>query len=191
MQADDLRRSPHQPIFDAMGVAGCPTCHHEHDIHPASDRMLGAADPAVCAACHDPSDTGGKTAIEMRGLIDQLHAADERAGAILQRAERSGMEVSQPQFELKDAVNNLVEARLAIHTFDVGAVRGPVEKGLAIARKAHEQGVRALAELRFRRDGLFVSLAIIALVIAALALKIRQIERRPGGGPSVHSIEER
>ncbi len=191
MQADNLQHSPHQPIFDAMGVAGCPTCHHEHDIHAASDQMLGAANPAVCAACHDPSDTGGKTAIAMRNLIDQLHGADQRANAILQQAERSGIEVSQPQFDLKDATNNLVEARLAIHTFNVGAVRGPVEKGLAIARKSYEQGVRALAELRFRRNGLFVSLAIIVLVIAALLLKIRQVERRPGGGPTVHSIEER
>lgn len=190
MQASNLQHSPHQSIFEAMSVPGCPTCHHEHDIHAASDQMLAAAKPGVCAACHDPSDTGGKVATAMRGLIDELHDANARASAILLRAEQSGMEVSQPQFDLKDATNNLVEARLAIHTFDVANVRGPVEKGLTIARKAHDQGVRALAELRFRRDGLFVSLAIILLVITGVALKIRQIERRPGAGPTVHSIEE-
>jgi hypothetical protein len=189
-QADNLQHSPHQPIFEKMGVPGCPTCHHEHDIHRATDQMLGAVEPGVCAACHDPADTGGKTAVAMRRLIGALQDADTRTSGILQRAERSGMEVSQPQFDLKDAANNLVEARLAVHTFNVANVRGPVEKGLIIARRTYDQGASALAELRFRRDGLFVSLAIILLVITGLVLKIRQVERRPGGGPTVHSIEE-
>jgi hypothetical protein len=191
MQADNLEHSPHQGVFQAMGVAGCPTCHQNHEIHPASDQMLGAVAPAVCATCHDPSDEGGKTAAAMRALIDQLRTAHRRAVAILQQAEQSGMEVSRPQFDLNDANNDLVEARLQIHTFNAGAVRTPVEKGLAVAAKAYEQGVRALQELRFRRNGLFVSLVIILLVITGLLLKIRRIERRPGGGPRWRSIEER
>ncbi len=191
MQAENVEHSPHEAVFEAMGVAGCPTCHQNHEIRQASDQMLGAAAPAVCATCHDPSDTGGKTATAMRALIDQLRTAHERALQILQQAERAGMEVSQPEFDLNGANTDLITARLAIHTFDAGAVRGPVEKGLAIARKAYEQGVRALQDLRFRRDGLAVSLVIILLVIVALVVKIREIERRPGGGPRWRSIEGR
>ena len=191
MQAENLERSPHEPVFEAMGVAGCPACHENHEIHPASDQMIGAAAPAVCATCHDPSDEGGKTAAAMRALIDRLRTAHQRALEILQQAERAGMEVSQPEFDLNGATNDLITARLAIHTFDPGAVRGPVENGLAVARKAYERGVHALQELRFRRNGLAVSLVIILLVIVGLVVKIRQIERRPGGGPRWRSIEDR
>jgi predicted CXXCH cytochrome family protein len=189
VQADHLEHSPHQPVFQAMGVAGCPTCHQNHEIHPPSDQMLGAVAPAVCASCHDPSDAGGKTALAMRGLIDSLRAAHEQAAEILGRAARAGMEVSQPEFDLNGVRTDLVEARLAVHTFDAGRVRTPVDQGLAVARKAYEAGVQALAELRFRRDGLAVSLVIIVLVLAGLILKIRQIERRAGGGRAWHSIE--
>ncbi len=189
MQADNLLHSPHKPAFDAMGVAGCPTCHQNHEIRQASDQMLGATAPAVCASCHDPSDAGGKAAAAMRGLIDRLRQADDRAAAVLGQAERSGMEVGEPLFALKDAESNLIKARLAIHTFDAAAVRPPVDQGLAVARKAYEAGVQALGELRFRRNGLAVSLVVIILVIAGIVLKIRQLERRPGGGPTWHSIE--
>jgi hypothetical protein len=189
MQASDVGHSPHEAVFEALGVPACPTCHQNHEIHPASDRMLGTSSPAVCATCHDLASAGGKTAAEMRTLIDELRTAHERAVAILQRADESGMEVSQAQFDLNGANTELVQARLAIHTFDTRAVRTPVEHGLSIARAAYERGVRALQELRFRRNGLTVSLVVIVLVIAGLVLKIRQTERRPGGGPRWRSIE--
>jgi hypothetical protein len=189
MQANNLEHSPHQAVFEGMGVAGCPTCHQNHEIHAASDQMLGASAPAVCATCHDPSDPGGKTAAAMRGLIDQLRTAHGRALAILQQAERAGMEVSRPQFDLSSANNDLIEARLAIHTFNASTVRTPVEKGMAIARTAYEAGVQALQELRYRRNGLAVSLVIIVLVILGIVVKIRQIERRPGGGAHWRSTE--
>jgi hypothetical protein len=40
-------------------------------------------------------------------------------------------------------------------------------------------GEEAAAELAYRRRGLAVSLGAILLFVAALALKIRQLERRP------------
>ena len=188
MQADHFEHSPHAAAFLAIGLPGCPTCHQNHEIHAASDRMLGASAPAVCANCHSPSDRGGRAAATMRTLIDRLRASRERALAILQRAERSGMEVGQPLFDLKGATDDLVTARLDIHTFDAAKVRTPVEQGLAVSHQAYEQGVMAFRELRVRRNGLAVSLALVLLVILGLALKIRQIERRPGGGPKWHSI---
>jgi hypothetical protein len=66
----------------------------------------------------------------------------------------------------------------------VAAVSAPVGEGRAIAVRAHTRGVRAHEELQFRRRGLAVSVVIILTLIAALALKIRQIERPTGpAGP--------
>jgi hypothetical protein len=62
----------------------------------------------------------------------------------------------------------------------VAAVTAPVAEGRTIVARAHARGVRAQEELQFRRRGLAVSVLIIFTLIAALAMKIRQIERPAG-----------
>ncbi len=69
----------------------------------------------------------------MRRLIDSLRVESDKAGELLQRAERAGMEVSQAEFDLNGARDDLVKARAAVHAFKVDAVKqavelGPVEK---------------------------------------------------------------
>ncbi len=181
VMADLFRKSVHARAFAEIGSPGCATCHENHAIQEVSDSMLGLGDNAVCSTCHSPDDKGGKSATEMRALIDSLAAAFDRAGAILGRAERAGMEVSQAQFDLNGAREDLVKARTAVHTVNVSAVRQAVEPGLGISEKAYGRGVRALDELGFRRRGLSVSLVIIVALIAGLVLKIRQVDRRRSG----------
>jgi hypothetical protein len=140
--------------------------------------MVGLDDKAVCTACHAAEDKGGKTAVEIRGLLDSLTAQSDQAQAILLRAERAGMEVSQAEFDLNGARDALVKARAAVHAFSVDPVRKEVETGLAVSAKASTRGERALDELQFRRRGLAVSLVIIVALLVGLVLKIRQIESR-------------
>jgi hypothetical protein len=178
VMADLFAKSPHAKVFTEMGLPGCATCHENHAVHQASDEMLGLGDKAVCASCHSASDKGGKGAAEMRALIDSLRNESDKARAILLRAEQAGMEVSQAQFDLNDAKNAVVKARAAVHTFTVDAVKKETDAGLGVSAKANARGVRALEELKFRRTGLGVSLVIILTLIAALVLKIRQVDRR-------------
>jgi hypothetical protein len=115
--------------------------------------------------------------MEMRTLIDTLRTEHDSARSVLLRAERSGIEVSQAQFDLNGAVDALVKSRASVHGFTVAAVSAPIGEGRAIAARAHARGLQALDELQFRRKGLAVSVVIILALIAALAMKIRQIER--------------
>jgi len=179
VMAELFAKSVHAKVFAQMGVPGCATCHNNHDIPPASTEMIGLGDKAVCAQCHAAEDKGGKTATEMRGLIDSLRREHAKAHALLEHAEAAGMEVSQARFELNGANDALVKARAAVHAFKLEAVKKETEAGLAISAKAHARGERALDEVQFRRKGLGVSLAIILVLIAGLVIKIRQIERRP------------
>jgi len=178
VQGDLFAKSVHARVFREMGTPGCATCHSNHKINEASDAMLGLGDKAVCAGCHAADDKGGKAAAEMRALIDTLSGESEKARAILLRAERAGMEVSQAQFDLNGAKDALVKARAAIHAFNVPAVKKEAEAGLQISAKTYARGVRALDELQFRRKGLAVSLVIIVALIAGLVFKIRQLDRR-------------
>jgi len=181
VMADLFAKSVHAKVFAQMGAPGCATCHENHEVKAARDEMLGVADKAVCAGCHAPDDKGGKAATEMRGLVDALAREHERARSILHQAERAGMEVSQAQFDLQGADDALIKVRAAVHSFRPDVVKKEAEPGLAISAKAYARGVRALEELRFRREWLVVSAVIIVALIGGLVLKIRQLERRPKG----------
>lgn len=183
--AEIYDRSAHALVFPEAGLLGCATCHGEHRIEPATYRMLGVAGDAVCGTCHAADEPGGKAAAAMRSLIERLTDRRTVAETVLQRAEHAGMPVGEAQFHLTAAMQSLVEARAAVHGNDVEAVAAHIDEGLEIARQAEARGWEALEELQFRRLGLAVSLVVILLVIAALVLVLRRLERRPGGGPRV------
>jgi predicted CXXCH cytochrome family protein len=187
VMADLFKKSVHAKAFAEMGNPGCVTCHENHGIQPPGDFMLGLGDKAVCSGCHTADDKGGKTATEMRALVDLLSTDTQKAGAILLQADHAGMEVSQAQFDLNGAKDALVKARTAIHAFMVPPVKQEVEAGLAISSKAYARGVRAMQELRFRRVWLGIFLVVILALIAGLVMKIRQADRRPiTGSPPKH-----
>jgi hypothetical protein len=168
--------SPHAPIFTKLGVPGCVGCHGNHGVTAAADTMLGIGAGTVCGRCHVEGAGGGVTAVTMRGAIDSLRAGFATADSLLATAEHAGMEVSQPQFELRNAQTALLQARAAIHTFATDSVSRHVGEGLEITAAAAKRGRAALDDLRFRRIGLGISTGIIVLLITGLVLKIRQLE---------------
>lgn len=177
VQAELFTKSPLAKVFVELGTPGCATCHNNHEIMATGDEMLGVGEGAVCAGCHAPDDKGGKIAAAMRELIDALREEYEKAHAILLKAERAGIEVSQAEFELKGAKDALIKARAAVHAFTVEAVKNEADPGLAIAAKGFERGVEAIEELQFRRKGLVVSVVIIVALIGGLVVKIHQVDR--------------
>jgi hypothetical protein len=183
LTADLFKKSVHAKAFAEMGNPGCATCHENHGIQPPGDFMLGLGDKAVCSTCHTADDKGGKTAVEMRTLIDSLSAETQKAGAILAKADHAGMEVSQAQFDLNGAKDALVKARTAVHSYMVAPVKQEVQAGLAISSKVYARGVRAMEDLRFRRVWLVVFLVVILALIAGLVMKIRQTDHRIAAGP--------
>ena len=176
IMADLFSKSVHTKAFAQMGVPGCAVCHENHEIKETSDEMLGLGDKAVCSSCHGAEDKGGKSATDMRSLIDSLRGEYDKAHAILSQAERAGMEVSQAQFDLNGAKDSLIKARAAIHSFSIDPVKKETEAGIAISAKAHARGAKALDDLQFRRRGLAVSVVIILALIAGVVVKIRQFD---------------
>jgi hypothetical protein len=118
----------------------------------------------------------------MRARIDELIASTDKSEEILNRAERVGMEVSRPKFELKGATDALTHARVLIHSSSAEEVDKVIGPGLQVAAKGYEAGMAALAERRFRREGLAVSLVFILFLAGLVYLKLRQIESRRRGG---------
>ncbi len=181
VMADLYAQSRHAELFTMMGMPGCTTCHNNHEIHEASDDLLGLGEGAVCAQCHVEGVGGGILAVAMRSLIDSLRTAFDEADSLLSRAEYTGMEVSEALFELQGAQTALVRARTAVHSFSVLAVEAEVTAGLEIATHAFAHGEELLDELRFRRMGLAILSIIILVLITALVRKIKEIEQTDGG----------
>lgn len=174
-------RSVHKPVFSSeSGGGGCIVCHGKHAIHKPTTALL-AGPGAVCSQCHDSDSQGGVTAARMSEWITGLDAALERSAATLASAERYGMEVSEAQVRLLDGRENLVKARLALHSFQPDEVRKPVEAGMVIAAETLQSGQAALREKDVRRLGLAVSVVFIAITMAALWILVRKIERASNG----------
>src|SRR5207248_10578305 len=155
-------KSVHKPIFSAAsGGGGCVVCHSNHAIHQPSTAML-VGPKAVCAQCHETGTTGAKTAVQMAQWIDNLGSSLSRSEAVLARADKYGMEVSEAQVRLLDGRENLVKARLALHAFQPEEMRKPIEAGIGIANETLRAGESALREKDIRRFGLAVSVVFIS-----------------------------
>ena len=167
--------SPHAKPFQDLGLAGCIVCHDNHEIKKTDDRMLSAQGEGVCATCH--SDDGATPKIRtMQSSILGLRLQIDTASEILGRAERAGMEVSKPKFDLEQARAELVKARVSVHGFNPNKVMEFTRPAIDITIAAHKAADAALEEVGYRRRGLGYALIGIAIMIFALVMKIREIE---------------
>lgn len=168
-------KSPHQPVFSAMGAGSCTVCHSNHGIQMPSVAMLSGPQ-AVCTQCHDATSQGGVVAADMAAMITKLGAALDRSDEVLKHARESGMEVSEAQLRQMEGRENLVKARVAVHAFNAAEVRKPVDAGLAIATETNLSGETALKERDSRRVGLAFSLIAIVVTMLGLWMAIRGLE---------------
>lgn len=182
-QAELFQTSPHKAAFDQKQLAECVTCHSNHAIAKPGDQMIGTGQGALCTNCHTSGDKGFVAAGAMRSGIDNLMGSIDKSNEILSRAERAGMEVSKPRFEMKGATDALTHARVMIHSSSTNEVAKVIEPGLTIANTGYQAGVAALAERKFRRQGLAVSLVFILFLALLVYLKVRQIEERQTAAP--------
>lgn len=179
--AQNYDKSIHAPIFSgASGGGGCIVCHSNHGIQKPSTAMLSGPN-AVCTGCHESGSQGAKTALQMAAWIDGLGAALKQSEAVLAEADKVGMEVSEAQVRLDDGRENLVKARLAMHTFDAEEIHKPIEAGMAIADETLRAGQAALHEKNVRRVGLAISVFFIAVTVAAIWFLIRRLEAHGSG----------
>ncbi len=179
-QSTLFQASPHKAAFDKMQIGECIRCHSNHGIVAPTDQMLGVGAESVCTSCHN-NDKGYDGAVQMSGKIENLQTSIHRATEILDRAERAGMEVSRPKFELREAFDALTQGRVLTHSAAPSEVEKAIEPGIASAAKSYKAGEDAFSELTFRRQGLAVSLVFILFLAFLVYLKIRQIESEPPG----------
>jgi predicted CXXCH cytochrome family protein len=175
--AQKFSTSVHKDVFDK----GCVECHSNHAVLKPTDDMLGVTGHGICATCHDAkdkADKGAAAAVAMRSDIERLKTGIEQSGALIARVKNAGIEVSDQQLALREAGTKLTLARTEMHAFAPLQVAPIIAEGVSVIAGVDRAGQNGVAELRYRRRGLFVSLGAILMVVVGLGLKIRQIDRR-------------
>ena len=173
--ATKFQTSVHAQIFDK----GCVECHGNHAVLKPSDDMLGSSGQAVCATCHSGADDQGAVAADrMRRGMEGLKLGIGRSGELIARVRNAGIEMSDQELVLIEAQSKLTLARTEMHAARPAAVEAIIAEGTTILMGVDRAGQNGLVELRFRRRGLAISLLAILLLVVALGLKVRQIDRR-------------
>ncbi|MGH9803619.1 MAG: cytochrome c3 family protein [Candidatus Acidiferrales bacterium] len=171
-------QSPHKAPWDALGFPSCLTCHGNHRIEPTGDHLIGTGEKSFCATCHSEGEPGWEAAGRIHTSLTGLDSVLRRTDGILDRAERAGMDVAEARVVQASAQEQLIKARVDVHTVTPARIDEVVTAGQKLAAQAYQAGEEALAELAFRRKGLALSLIIIALVVLGLWLLIRELEAR-------------
>ena len=160
------------------GFHGCEECHGNHEVVKTSDDMVGTGKGAVCAKCHDEGDKGFEAARGIRGLLAGLTTSYDEAESMRRDVHRRGMEDDEIAFLLQEAHQDLVQARTLVHTFDPARVGEKTKEGMERASKANELAIGQVREYGIRRLGFGMATVFITLLVVALYLKIRQMERK-------------
>ncbi len=183
LNADLFSASPHKKAFDERKLPECETCHSNHEIVAATDKLLGVAPEAVCSRCHTPTQNvkGYEVAKNMRAKIDTLELLERTSGQLIDEAEQKGMEVTEPKFKLRDARQARLQSRTAVHSFDAAKFNEVVDRGIKTGEIVEADAQHAVDEYYFRRWGLGIATLIISIVAITLYFTIRGIERRQKG----------
>jgi predicted CXXCH cytochrome family protein len=174
---------PHKDAFEGMGLPACITCHSNHGILRPSDAMIGTGKESVCMKCHSSGEPAYTEAGAMHDGLQKLDREIARSDEILTRAETSGVEVGEAQLSLSEARDDLTKARVTIHSVQAATVDQNIQAGLKVTQKTWQAGLDALAELKYRREGLAVSMIAIVLVLFGLAFLIRKLESQKRESP--------
>jgi hypothetical protein len=137
-----------------------------------------------CTACHAEKPESIEEPVgydASRHFLDKMRhltVLTARAERIVLSAKRGGVETRDALLDLDKAVDSQIELEVLVHGFSRKADSAFDKKhaeGIQFANRAIEAGHRSLGELGYRRKGLFVSLGFIALLLIALAMKIRSL----------------
>jgi hypothetical protein len=157
----------------------CETCHGNHGVKHPTDAMLSTA-PGVgtCTGCHKPGSQADRATQFIASGLDTLKEKIVGADSLLQKAELKGMDASLGRDRLREARDQLVGLRAALHGFDREKITAVLTAGFEHADAAREHGASALRDWRVRRLGLAAALGVILVLIALLIGRIRALDAR-------------
>jgi predicted CXXCH cytochrome family protein len=171
-------KSPHKKVFDEAGLSECEACHGKHKILRPTDDMLGTGQGAACVQCHEAGSKPSAVAARLKELVTGFSSEVEVDRALLDLAERKGVEVSDPKYRLQEIHTLLVSVRNLTHGLDVADLEQKTAEGKSLLAGVRSSAEAALKEAKLRRTGLVIATVCLILFAAAFYMKIRQMKNR-------------
>jgi predicted CXXCH cytochrome family protein len=173
--------SKHKQAFEEHKWPQCAKCHENHAIAKTDDSMLGAGPESLCTKCHqqyakDKPECSASAAYFYTS-ITQLDQAWKGFGLTAEQLAMKGLDVDPIHDKLNELADSLKQARSYIHSFsknDFQRVAAPGDKAVQSISRLVEA---AKAEYRSRQLGLATSIALMGLLMLALYVKLRRLER--------------
>ncbi|MGD8306514.1 MAG: cytochrome c3 family protein [Ignavibacteria bacterium] len=175
-----FEKSPHKKAFIDNNYPECESCHSNHQIKHATDEMIGIQEGSACLQCHEEQDDndGYYVAKTMKHLLDSLKFEESNTKEILSEASQKGMDISEAEFSLKDIRQILIQTRTSVHTFNLEQFKQEIIPGYTIAGKSKTEGIAAIDDYYFRRQGLAVSTIIVTILIIGLYIKLKKLDKK-------------
>ncbi len=178
--------SRHKAAFEEHGWPECEQCHGNHGIEETDDEMLATTKGALCADCHDEHARDKpeckRTAAHFHETILSMAAATVKFGEVSMELAERGIDVEPIDDERRSLDDTLSLSRSTIHSFERSDFDEVAAAGTASIDKIESLVDDAEEEYSERRRGLLGAIAALLVVVLALALKIRGIERDQDAG---------
>jgi predicted CXXCH cytochrome family protein len=173
--------SKHKQAFDQHQWAECSKCHGNHAIMKTNDKMLATGPGALCGDCHRQFAKENpeciQTANYFRETIAHMDQARGNFIAVSEKLAAKGLDVDPINSQVTELTDTLKKSRTHVHSFSRNTFQQVAQPGEEAVQKTDALIASARQEYRFRQMGLAASIAVIGLLMVALYLKLRQLEK--------------
>jgi predicted CXXCH cytochrome family protein len=173
--------STHKQAFEEHKWPQCGQCHGHHGIAKTSDSLLAAGPEALCTKCHQQYAKDhpecSATAAYIYTSITNMAQSWNAFGATAEQLAMKGLDVDPIHDKLNELADSLKQSRSHIHSFSKNGFERVAGPGKQAVQNISQLVEEARKEYRLRQFGLVTSIALIGLVMLALYLKLRSLER--------------
>jgi predicted CXXCH cytochrome family protein len=173
--------SKHKQAFDQHNWPECGQCHSNHAIAKTHDSMLGTRPGQLCGDCHRQYARNNpeciKTAEYFHDTITQMDQARTKFIAVSEKLAARGLDVDPINNQLTELADALKKSRTYVHSFSRNTFQQVAAPGEEAVKHTDALVNKASEEYKYRQIGLAVSIALIGLLMLAIYLKLRQLEK--------------
>ena len=173
--------SKHKHAFDEHNWPECGKCHNNHAIAKTHDSMLATGPGQLCGDCHRQYAKDNpeciQTAQYFHDTIAGMDQARTRFIAVSEKLAARGLDIEPIDNQLTDLGDVLKKSRTYVHSFSRNTFQQVAAPGEEAVKRTDVLVNNASEEYKYRQIGLAVSIAFIGLLMLAIYLKLRQMEK--------------
>jgi len=173
--------SKHKHAFDQHNWPECGQCHGNHAIAKTHDSMLATGPGQLCGDCHRQYAKDNpeciKTANYFHETITGMDEARNKLGTVSEKLAAKGLDVDPINNQLTELGDALKKSRTYVHSFSRNTFQQVALPGEEAAKRTDGLVSKASEEYKYRQFGLAASIALIGLLMLAIYLKLRQLEK--------------